>query len=198
MKMTGRQKLLKTFYPIFSVFNYLTGRGTTIRKEMHETIPPESVYKLEVSLNNGEKITLATLQGKKILIVNTASNCGYTPQYEELQELKEMFGDKLEVIGFPANDFKEQEKGNDEEIAHFCKINYGVSFPLVLKSSVLPGPEQHPVFQWLTKKEKNGWNDHPPSWNFSKYLIDEDGRLLCCFDPSVSPISKEVLNAIEG
>ena len=198
MKMSGRQKLLKTFYPIFSVFNYLTGRGTGIHKAKSGSIPPASIYEMEVLLNTGQNISLSSLQGKKILIVNTASNCGYTPQYEELQELKEMFRDKLEIIGFPANDFKEQEKGNDDEIAHFCKVNYGVSFPLVTKSTVKPGPGQHPVFQWLTSKEKNGWNGHPPSWNFSKYLLDEEGRLIFCFDPSVSPISKEMLSAIES
>jgi glutathione peroxidase len=104
---------------------------------------------------------------------------------------------KLIVIGFPANDFKEQEKGNDEEIAQFCKLNYGVTFPLVKKSSVLSGAEQHPVFQWLSDKNKNGWTNKKPSWNFSKYLVNEEGTLINYFDPSISPVSKEVIEAIK-
>ncbi|WP_336515986.1 glutathione peroxidase [Pollutibacter soli] len=198
MGMTGRQKVLKTLYPIFSVFNYLTGRGTSIRREKNAAIPPSNIYEMIVDLNNGTRFSLDNWKGKKILIVNTASNCGYTPQYEELQELKEMFEGRLEVIAFPANDFKEQEKGTDDEIASFCRKNYGVTFPLASKSSVKHGPGQNPVFQWLTQKERNGWNNFQPPWNFSKYLISEDGRLLACFDPSVSPISKEMLQAIEG
>lgn len=197
MGMTGRQIVLKTLYPIFSVFNYLTGRGTSIRREKNAVIPPISIYGLTVILNNGTRFSLETWKGKKVLLVNTASNCGYTPQYEELQELKEMYEGRLEVLAFPANDFKEQEKGTDEEIESFCKINYGVSFPLASKSSVIHGPQQNPVFQWLTQKDKNGWNNFQPPWNFSKYLVSEDGRLLACFDPSVSPISKEMLQAIE-
>jgi glutathione peroxidase len=100
------------------------------------------------------------------------------------------------VIGFPANDFKEQEKGNDHDIAAFCKINYGVTFPLAAKSSVVRGKQQNEIFKWLSDKKLNGWNDQQPTWNFSKYLVDENGVLTNYFDPAVSPASEEIKNAI--
>jgi len=100
------------------------------------------------------------------------------------------------IIGFPANDFKEQEKGSDEEIAQFCKLNYGVDFPLAKKGTVIKGNNQQRVFQWLSDKSKNGWNDKQPSWNFSKYLINEQGILMNYFDPAISPLSGEVKKAI--
>jgi len=102
----------------------------------------------------------------------------------------------LEIIAFPANDFKEQEKGPDEAIAAFCSINYGVSFPLVKKSIVIKGVAQHPVFRWLTDKGLNGWNDKPPSWNFAKYLVNEEGVLTHYFEPAVSPLSDAVRKAV--
>lgn len=132
------------------------------------------------------------------MIVNTASNCGYTNQYAELQKLSERFNEDLIVIAFPANDFKEQEKGTDEEIAQFCQVNYGISFPLAKKSKVVKGNGQNKVFQWLTHKELNGWNDKEPSWNFSKYLIDEDGNLSHYFDPAISPLSEQVFKALQS
>lgn len=158
--------------------------------------PTASFYDLHTILNNGEAFSFEELKGKKLLIVNTASNCGYTNQYEDLQKLYEQYKDKLVVIGFPANDFKEQEKGSDEEIATFCKLNFGVSFPLAKKSAVI-GADKNEVFQWLSDKNKNGWNEQEPTWNFSKYLVSEDGVLLNYFDPGVSPMSNEVISAIE-
>lgn len=157
---------------------------------------PRSVYDLSVILNNGDNLPLASLQGKKLLLVNTASNCGYTNQYADLQNLYEQYKDRLIIIGFPANDFHEQEKGNDEEIAQFCKVNFGVSFPLARKSVVVKSPEQNPVFAWLTHKAQNGWNEQEPSWNFSKYLVNERGVLTHYFDPSVSPLSEIVTSAV--
>ena len=121
------------------------------------------------------------------MLVNTASNCGYTAQYKELEELYEKYKNQLVIIGFPANDFKEQEKGSDEEIAQFCRVNYGISFPLSKKSVVIKSPEQNPVFRWLTDKSRNGWNDKPPTWNFSKYLVNEEGTLTHYFDPAIPP-----------
>jgi glutathione peroxidase len=131
------------------------------------------------------------------LLVNTASDCGYTNQYDDLQKLYKEHHDKLTVIAFPANDFQQQEKGRDEEIGNFCKMNFGVTFPIALNSSVVKGNEQQKIFQWLTDKTKNGWNNKPPSWNFSKYLINEEGILTNYFDPAISPLSEEVLKAIE-
>ena len=113
-----------------------------------------------------------------------------------LQKLYETNKDKLVVIGFPANDFKEQEKGTDNEIAAFCKKNYGISFPLAAKSSVIKGEQQNEIFKWLSDKKLNGWNDQQPTWNFSKYLVNENGVLINYFDPAVSPASDEIKNAI--
>ena len=153
-------------------------------------------YELNVRLNNNSPIDFNSLRGKKVLLVNTASNCGYTNQYAELEQLYEQNKERLVIIGFPANDFKEQEKGTDEEIAQFCQLNFGVTFPLAKKSSVVKSAQQHSVFQWLSRKELNGWNDREPNWNFSKYLVNEEGVLTHFFDPTVSPLSKEVLSAV--
>ena len=195
-QMTYRQKLLKAVYPAFMWINKVTGRKSKVMGNSHSSAPPKSLYDLHVQLNNGDTLRFDLLKGKKILLVNTASDCGYTNQYADLQKLFESNRDKLVVIGFPANDFKEQEKGSDEEIAAFCKRNYGVSFPLATKSSVVKGDQQNEVFKWLSDKSLNGWNDQQPTWNFSKYLINEHGILTNYFDPAVSPSSDEVKNAI--
>lgn len=195
--MTYRQKVLKAVYPAWMWFTKLMGKNT--RKLSHEKMaPPVSFYSLKGVLNNGDSLDFSTLKGKKVLLVNTASNCGYTDQYDDLQKLYEKNKDKLMVIAFPANDFKEQEKGTDEEIAQFCKLNYGVSFPLMKKSVVIKSGEQNPIYKWLTDAKQNGWNDEQPSWNFSKYLISEDGVLVNYFGPSISPTNSSVTDAIEG
>ncbi len=196
VNMTYRQKILKAVYPAFMWITRLTGTKSTRLSNKNKT-PPVSFYSLQAVLNNGERLDFASLQGKKVLLVNTASDCGYTHQYEDLQALTEAYGQKLVVIGFPANDFKEQEKGTDEEIGAFCKKNYGVSFPLSKKTVVIKSAAQHPVFQWLSDAAKNGWNSKMPSWNFSKYLVNEKGILTHYFDPSVSPVSDEVKAALK-
>jgi glutathione peroxidase len=195
VNMTYRQKILKAVYPAFMWFTRLTGTNSAQLSNKDKT-PPVPFYTLNVKLNNGDSLDFSTLQGRKVLLVNTASDCGYTHQYEDLQALSEEFGQKLLVIGFPANDFKEQEKGTDEEIGAFCKKNYGVTFPLAQKAVVIKSATQHPVFQWLSDSTKNGWNSKVPSWNFSKYLVNEKGILTHYFDPSVSPTSEEVKAAI--
>ena len=127
---------------------------------------------------DGESFDLASLKGKKVLVVNTASKCGFTSQYEGLQELYETYGnDKFTVIGFPANNFANQEPGSDGQIKQFCKKNYGVTFPMMSKISV-KGDDKHPVYQWLTEKEHNGKMDSKVKWNFQKYMIDEQGNLI--------------------
>lgn len=194
--MTYRQKFLKAVYPAWMWWANLRGKGTKKLANV-KTEPAVSFYTLHAKRIDGTDFNFAELQGKKILLVNTASDCGYTNQYADLEKLYSQYTDKLVVIAFPANDFKEQEKGDDAEIASFCKRNYGVSFPLMTKSSVVKGPEQNPVFNWLTDHAKNGWNDQPPTWNFSKYLVDENGRLTNFFGPSVEPLSDELLNAIK-
>ena len=193
--MTYRQKVLKAIYPAFMWWGKITGKNS---KELSgNKQPPVSFYSLRATLNNGTELDFAGLKGKKVMLVNTASDCGYTNQYASLQELADEYKDKLIVIGFPANDFKEQEKGNDEEIAQFCKVNFGVTFPLVKKSSVIRSPQQNPVFQWLTDSAKNGWNNKPPAWNFSKYLVNEEGILVNYFGSSISPLDKDIVNAIK-
>ncbi len=160
--------------------------------------PKVPFHRLKTVQNNGQELDFGQFRNKKVLLVNTASNCGYTGQYEELQQLQEQLQDKLVIVGFPANDFREQEKGSDTDIAQFCQVNYGVTFPLTKKSSVVKGDVQHPVYQWLTNTEQNGWNAHQPDWNFSKYLVDEKGALSHYFGPAVSPLSLEITNAVNA
>ncbi len=167
-----------------------------IKKNENEIKPPMSFYSLKAIANNGSIIDFSEFKNKKVLLVNTASACGYTPQYDDLQKLHEQYKNKLEIIGFPSNDFGEQEKASDEEIASFCKINFGVTFPLVKKSHVKENHEQNEVFKWLTDKNKNGWNDQQPEWNFCKYLIDENGVLLNYFAAGVQPFDKEIVDAL--
>ena len=162
------------------------------------TTPPVSFYSLSATGNNGKELLFETLKGKKVLLVNTASDCGYTAQYAELQKLYRHAKEDLEIIAFPSNDFKEQEQGSDAAIAQFCSVNFGVSFPLTKKAVVVKAPDQHPVYQWLTRAQLNGWNNKAPAWNFSKYLVNENGELTHYFDPGVSPVSTEVLQAIQA
>jgi glutathione peroxidase len=192
--MTLRQRILKLVYPLIMWWRKRAGKHITVPDNRES--PPISFYSLKSQLNNGEWFDFSELKGKKVLLVNTASDCGYTNQYEALQKLSEANRDKLVVLGFPANDFKEQEKGTDEEIAQFCKKNFGISFPLMKKSSVIRSGEQHPVYQWLTDPSRNGWNSKQPSWNFAKYIVDEEGRLTNYFGAAISPLDKEFLSAI--
>jgi glutathione peroxidase len=194
--MTTKQKLMKAFYPLISFFGNIRGGENQLVKN-EKIMPTQSLYNLPLELNNGQTVPLEQFKGKKLLLVNTASNCGLTGQYEELQELHKKYQGKLIVIGFPANDFKEQEKGSNEEIAQFCKINYGVEFPLAAKSTVIKKAGQNKIFDWLTDESKNGWNNQQPTWNFAKYLIDENGNLRYYFEPTLSPLSSQVISAIE-
>lgn len=193
--MTYRQKVLKAIYPAWMWWAKLRGKNVTELKNGQKQ-PPVSFYTLKGILNNGDSLDFATLKGKKLMLVNTASDCGYTEQYEALQKLYAEHKENLLVIGFPANDFKQQEKGTDEEIAQFCKANFGVSFPLMKKSSVVKGENQNAVYKWLTDSTQNGWNNKPPSWNFCKYIINEEGVLTNYFGASISPLNKDVLEAI--
>ncbi|HSU29500.1 MAG TPA: glutathione peroxidase [Chitinophagaceae bacterium] len=192
--MTYRQKVLKAIYPVFMLWSRIKGKNAS--ELASQKPPPVSFYTLKGTLNNGIPLDFSTLKGKKVLLVNTASNCGYTNQYHDLQKLFEENREKLMVIGFPANDFKQQEKGSDEEIAKFCEVNFGVSFPLMQKSVVIRSPDQNNIFQWLTDSAKNGWNTKTPTWNFCKYLVNEEGILTNYFGSSISPLSKDVKKAI--
>lgn len=156
-----------------------------------------SFYQFNIISLSGDTINFNRFKGKKVLIVNTASECGYTPQFAELQKLHEKYGDRVEVLGFPCNQFGGQEPGNNEEIKQFCKKNYGVSFLMFEKVDV-KGDNKHPLYDWLTNKQKNGWNTQEPSWNFCKYLINEKGELIKFYTSGVSPLSKEVIGAIKN
>lgn len=194
--MTWRQSFLKTFYPLVMLPGKIFGTQKIMLQNTAQLKPITSFYELTATGNHGEPINFSQFRGKKVLIVNTASDCGYTGQYAELESLYQQHKDKLVVIAFPANDFKQQEQRNDEAIAEFCKVNYGVSFPLMKKSSVVPGTQQDPVFQWLTKASLNGWCNQTPLWNFNKYLVNEHGVLQGFFPSSESPLGKEISGAI--
>lgn len=150
-----------------------------------------SIYDFKVSGLEGGEIDLSKYKGKKIMIVNTASQCGYTPQYAELEKLYEAYKDKLVVIGFPANNFGGQEPGSNGEIAEFCKKNYGVKFVMAGKVSV-KGEDIHPLFSYLTDEAKKMGVEDPIKWNFTKFLINENGKLLAVFPSKVKPMSEEV------
>jgi glutathione peroxidase len=194
--MTIRQRILKWIYPVFMGYKRAVGKSKKIGQAKIIT-PPFSFYHLSAILNNGAELSFEDLKDKKVLIVNTASNCGYTNQYEGLQKLFDSRKEKLIIIAFPSNDFKEQEKGNDEEIARFCQVNFGITFPLAKKSVVVKTKDQNKVFHWLTHKEMNGWNEQQPTWNFSKYLVNNEGILTHYFDPAISPLDREFIKAID-
>lgn len=149
-----------------------------------------SFYDFDVKTIGGESFDLNILKGKKILIVNVASKCGYTPQYEDLQNLHEQFGDKVAILGFPANNFGGQEPGSNDDIAEFCQANYGVSFQMFEKISV-KGADRHPLYSWLEKQRGEA-----PSWNFCKYLINEKGEVLGFYPSSVNPLDEKIIDKL--
>lgn len=154
-----------------------------------------SVHDFKVQSIDGKEVSLSAYKGKKLLIVNVASKCGYTPQYKELEELSKKFADKVVVLGFPANNFGGQEPGSNEEIKGFCQKNYGVSFPMFSKISV-KGKDADPLYRFLSSKEENGSVGDAPSWNFCKYLVDENGKVLKFFGSSTKPMSKEITDLL--
>jgi len=154
-----------------------------------------SIYDFKMPSITGEEIDFKQYKGQKLLIVNTASECGFTPQYEDLQKLHELHGDKIVILGFPANNFGEQEPGSNIEIANFCKENYAVTFQMFSKVSV-EGPDKAPLYQWLTDKSKNGWNEETPNWNFCKYYINEQGELMKFYASAINPMGEELLKDI--
>lgn len=161
----------------------------------NDTIP-KSIYDFKVAGLEGGTIDFAKFKGKKILIVNTASECGYTPQYEGLEKLYETHKDKLVIVGFPANDFGAQEPGSNQEIAGFCKKNYGVTFPMAAKITV-KGDDKAAIYEWLTNKDYNHFENSTVKWNFQKYLINEKGELTGIYYSKVKPDDPQLLRAIE-
>jgi glutathione peroxidase len=156
----------------------------------------KNIYSFKLDGLEGNTIDFAAYKGKKILVVNVASKCGFTPQYEGLEALYKKYEGKLVIIGCPANNFMGQEPGANTEIATFCKRNYGVSFPMAAKISV-KGKKMHPLYKFLTQKALNGVDDSSVQWNFQKYLIDENGMLIQHFSPNTKPLSEDITKAIE-
>lgn len=160
--------------------------------------PSSSFHALSAVDIHGQSFAFSQLMGHKVIVVNTASECGYTPQYQQLQELYGSYQEKgLIIVGFPCNQFGGQEPGTAEQIESFCQKNYGVTFPLMAKVDV-KGKEQHPVYRWLTSRSENGAMDTEVKWNFHKFLIDEDGRLVMSLESGVSPLDERVLAWLEG
>ena len=151
----------------------------------------KSIYDIEINSLQGKPINLSLFKGKKILFVNEASKCGFTPQYKELQKLHNIYEESLVVIGVPCNQFGKQEPGNSSEISEFCQVNYGVSFLITEKISV-KGKEQHPLYSWLTNKNENGRKNSSVKWNFQKYLLNEDGDLIDYYLSMTSPTSSKI------
>ena len=176
------------------------GQTKNAQNEKNSTMntPKESIHQFTVTDIDGKSFDFKSLKGKKIMVVNTASKCGLTPQYEKLEALYQKYkNSNFVIVGFPANNFMGQEPGTNEEIATFCKKNYGVSFSMMEKISV-KGSDMHPIYEFLTEKSKNGLEDNSVQWNFQKYLLDENGYLIKVVSPRTSPDDLEIISWIEG
>ena len=182
-------------------FALLTSATNSKTASMKNEIPDQtpliakSIYDFKVEALDGKTINFASFKGKKILIVNTASGCGFTPQYEGLEALYKKYQDKLVIVGFPANNFGGQEPGTNGEIKEFCKKNYGVTFPMAAKISV-KGDDIAAIYKWLCNKSENGVLDATITWNFNKFLLDEKGNLITKFDSKVTPMSDELTSKL--
>lgn len=192
-----KKYLIFGMFCVFSVLNVQsqTNKAFTLKKDDKMK---ENIYQFKVEDIEGNDFDFSALRGKKVMIVNTASKCGLTPQYKDLQSLYEKYGkDNFVIIGFPANNFGSQEPGTNNEIATFCERNYGVSFPIMGKISV-KGDDMHPIYKFLTQKAKNGLADSEVEWNFQKYLINEKGELDSVISPRVLPTDDSIINWIEN
>ena len=178
----------------FQIIYLIIGLNLLNKTEKMETMT--SLYDIEINSISGDKINLAEYKGKKILFVNVASECGFTPQYEGLQELYKMYEDKLMIIGVPSNQFGGQEPGSAEQIQSFCKLNFGVTFLITEKVDV-KGKEQHPLYTWLTNKENNGVKNSSVKWNFQKYLVDENGVLIDYYFSLTKPMSRKITKHLQ-
>jgi glutathione peroxidase len=180
----------KFIYPLLMLFACKEVKEKPSTLTTMNTLPAFSISTID-----GKPLDLKSFKGKKLLLVNVASECGYTPQYKQLQELYNLKKDQLEIIAFPANNFGGQEPGTNGEIAAFCSKNYGVTFTVCEKISVA-GNDQHPLYQWLSNSKENGWNDQAPTWNFCKYLLDEEGKLIQFYNSAVNPLDEELLSKL--
>ncbi len=189
--------MIKVFYTTAVAFA-LTAFSFSSQTEFSENKKLSSIYDYSCKDLNGDQFDFTALKGKRVLIVNTASKCGYTSQYEDLQKLYETYGgDKFIIVGFPANNFGKQEPGSNEEIASFCQKNYGVTFPMMEKSSV-KGEDINELYSWLTQKDLNGVEDESVSWNFNKFLIDENGNWVTKYGSNVNPLDEKIVSFAKG
>jgi glutathione peroxidase len=195
---TNYLRMKKITFAIFTLFSSLLSCAQGGNKKPNTNGPMKNFHDFKVKAIDGSDFDLAQLKGKKVMVVNTASKCGLTPQYEKLEKLyKEYGGDKFVIIGFPANNFLGQEPGTNEEIASFCQKNYVVTFPMMEKISV-KGKDQHELYQWLTNKSLNGVSDASISWNFHKFLIDENGKWVKSLNAQTDPFDKEIIDWIKN
>lgn len=177
-----------------SLFFFWNCQGQNKQGKTEVTMKKQTIYQFKVEDLSGKEFDFASLKGKKIMIVNTASKCGLTPQYKDLETIYEQFKDKnFVIVGFPANNFASQEPGTNEDIAAFCQLNYGVSFPMMGKISV-KGDDMHEIYQFLTQKSKNGLQDSEVAWNFQKYLLNEKGELVKVISPKTLPTDQEIID----
>lgn len=190
-----KSALLLTIFILFSCQN----QAQKNKKTMETTpVKTENIYQFKVTDLYGKEFDFASLKGKKVLIVNTASECGLTPQYKDLEAIYEKYKSmNFVIVGFPANNFGAQEPGSNEQIAKFCEMNYGVTFPMMSKISV-KGDDMHKVYQFLTQKTRNGLQDSEVEWNFQKYLINEQGQLVKVLSPKVLPTDEAIIGWINS
>ena len=185
-----------TFIVVGSII-FISSCSQRARENTENSTPLESFYELRAKTIDGKIVPMSQFKGKKILIVNVASECGYTPQYESLQKLYSTNQDNLHILAFPSNDFLNQEPGSASEIKNFCKVNFGIKFDIFEKVSVT-GKSIHPIYKWLSNEKSNGWNRQKPTWNFNKYLIDENGKLIGYWASAIDPLSDSILNKINN
>ena len=190
--------LMIVLFALVSCQNQAQNKKLAVQNNTSEKMEKQTIYQFKVEDLSGNEFDFSTLKGKKIIVVNTASKCGLTPQYKDLEAIYKQYKDKnLVIVGFPANNFAQQEPGSNKEIETFCQQNYGVSFPMMSKISV-KGKDMHPLYQFLTEKSKNGLQDSEVEWNFQKYLINEKGELDKVVSPRVLPTDDEIVNWIKG
>ena len=185
----------KSFTLLLLLFILFSCQNKAQQPQTNSNMTKQSIHSFVVTDIQGNQFDFSKLKGKKILIVNTASKCGLTPQYKDLQALHEKYQDKLVIVGFPANNFMSQEPGSNQDIATFCEVNYGVTFPMMAKISV-KGEDMHEVYQFLTQKSLNGLKDSDVEWNFQKYLLDEQGFLLEVYSPRTQPTDPALVSSL--
>ena len=185
------KKLFIVFLSVVAFFQSCAQKKSDVSKSKTKELMGKSIYDYKVEALNGGELNFADYKGKKILIVNTASECGFTPQYKDLEEISKKYAGKLVVVGFPANNFGAQEPGTNAEIGVFCEKNFGVTFPLAAKVSV-KGDDTAPIFKFLTEKELNGVKDTSILWNFTKFLVDENGKLIDSFVSTTKPTDEAI------